>query len=84
MATKYTAVPMGVSSTYVFPSGSPIAIEGFLAVTSGTMTVSKRDGTVLINAFPVTGGQWYFMPFHVGHEGTVVLAGGASGTLATF
>lgn len=84
MATKYTPVPLGVSATYVFPSGSPIAIEGFLAVTAGTITVTRRDGVVLINAFPVTAGQWYFMPFHVGHEATVVLAGGASGTLATF
>lgn len=77
---QYHAMPIAATSTNIIRGDR---IGGFLCITSGTVTLTRNDGTVLINAFPVTAGQWYFMPFHVGqHGGTFTTAGGASGTLA--
>lgn len=75
---RYVPKPIGVNGNVV--CGRFIA--GFLAVTSGTLTVTDGYGTVLINAVPVTAGVYTPMPFVTGDTRTVVqLAGGASGTL---
>jgi hypothetical protein len=76
---KYTPLVLGVSSTTVVPGAS--SIGSFLAVTAGTITLTKLDGTVVLNAFPVAAGQVAYINLRVGHSFTVTLAGGASGTL---
>jgi hypothetical protein len=78
---RYTPVPLGVAVTYVFPSGSPTGIGGFLCITAGTITVTRSDGVVLVNAFPMTAGTYVPMPFATGAGATVTLGAGASGTL---
>ena len=77
---SYTPNPLGLNAT--FNLAGP-CVSGFLAVTAGTITVTDRRGTVLLNAYPVAAGTFNkismmseFLP-----GGTVVLAGGASGTL---
>lgn len=79
--------PMGVNATLVL-NGTKIG--GFIAVTGGTLTItqpepSKETGTItLVNAVPMTGGDYLPLPISLNTEGTVVtLAGGASGTLLT-
>lgn len=56
---------------------------GFLAKTSGTITVTEKSGTVVVNAVPVTAGAYTPMPLQFQQSGgfTVALSGGASGTL---
>lgn len=78
---RYTPVPLGVAATFVFPSGSPTGIGGFLCITAGTITVTRADSVVLVNAFPMTAGTYVPMPFAVGAGATVTLGAGASGTL---
>ena len=79
---RFEGVSIPTAGTYVFPSGAPVAIGGFLCVTAGTLTLTKADGTVLINAFPLTAGTYVPMPFHCGPGATVTLGTGCSGTLA--
>ena len=79
----YVPANIGVNGT--FSPGSFIA--GFLAKTTGTLTVTNSQGTVFLDAIPVTAGVYTPMPFLTGGPGpagnpTVTLAGGASGTLA--
>lgn len=61
-------------------------IAGFLCATAGTFTVTRKNGTVVINAFPVSAGVYYPMPFalsnNVDLEHTFTTAGGASGIAA--
>jgi len=81
---RYSPVVMGANST---ASVNGVQLGGFVALTSGTITVTRNndDGTttVIINAVPVTAGVYLPLPFFLGsHGGTVTLAGGASGTLA--
>jgi hypothetical protein len=78
---RYHAYPIAVNGTYAFPSGTPTNLAGFLCITSGTLTATRATGAILINAFPVTAGVYYPMPFHIGAGASVTLAGGASGTL---
>ena len=74
---------MTTASTFVFPQGSPTGIGGFLCITAGTITVTRADGVVIINAFPMTAGTYIPMPFYLGAGATVVLGAGASGVLGT-
>lgn len=78
---RYNPVPIGVSASYTFTQGSPSGIGGFLCITAGTITVTRADGVVIVNAFPMTAGTYVPMPFFVAPGATVVLAGGASGVL---
>jgi hypothetical protein len=78
---RYHAVPLAVNASYTFPSGTPTSISGFLCVTAGTITVTRQSGTIVINGFPCAAGVYYAMPFIIGQNGVVTLAGGASGTL---
>lgn len=79
---RFDPVPMGVAATYTFPQGSPLGIGGFLCVTAGTITVARADGTVLVNAFPLTAGTYVPLPFFCGAGASVTLGTGCSGTLA--
>ena len=78
---RYVPVPLSANATYTFPSGSPTGVSGFLCVTSGTLTLTRADGRVVINGIAVTAGNYLPMPFYVDSGAVVVLAGGASGTL---
>ncbi len=76
---RYQPYTAGVNATVNINRQS---VGGFLCITSGTLSVTRSDGTAVVTAFPVTAGNWYFIPFLIGHNGgTVTLAGGASGTI---
>lgn len=76
----YQATPIGVNTSVALQDSQ---IAGFACVTSGTLTVTRFDGTALLTSFPVTAGIYHPLPFRVGNEGcTVTTAGGASGTIA--
>lgn len=84
---RFGPVPMGVDESRTVGA---IALGGFLAVTSGTLTVTTPSGQIgvadvtLVNAVPVTEGIYTPMPFSMptSQGFTVTLADGASGTLA--
>lgn len=81
---RYDAVPMAADTSRSWHHGSGIA--GFIAVTAGTITVSRTNdlgvASVVLAPFPVAAGTIYGLPMFLGTNGfTVTLAGGASGTL---
>lgn len=80
---RYKPVPLGANATYLFPQGAPTGLGGFIAVTAGTITVTNSSSVVLLNALPVSAGVYYPLPMYTGHNATVTLVGGASGTLLT-
>lgn len=82
---RFNPVPMVANTSYVVRGPS---MGGFLAKTSGTITVAADNalGTSLVtyvDAVPVTAGTYTPIPleFPTGAGGTITLAGGASGTL---
>lgn len=81
---SFNPVPMAADSSYDI-KGSHMG--GFLAKTSGTISVVSKDalGTndvTLVDAVPVTAGIYTPIPINFpAINGTVTLAGGASGTL---
>lgn len=76
---RYTGTSLGANATYLITGQS---FGGFLAVTSGTLTITDSAGTTILNAFPVTLGNYYRIPLYLGvRGGTLTLAGGASGTV---
>lgn len=77
---RYAAHPVAANGSYKCGSG----IAGFLCTVAGTITVTDADGTVLVNALPVTAnGLFIRIPllFRGVAGGTVTLAGGAAGTI---
>lgn len=79
---RFRPQPMAANSTYVIKGPN---VGGFLATVSGTLTITDLvTSTVLVNAVAVTAGVFTPLPFvFTSSEGaTVVLAGGAAGTLA--
>ena len=82
---RYTPVPMAANTTFTLSAIGNIS--GFLAVTSGTLTVVDSLGVTVVAAVPVTAGIYTPMPYRLAGGGglpTVTLAGGASGTLGTY
>lgn len=79
-ALRHHAAPVGVNATVTL---NGVGIGGFASITAGTITITRIDGFVVLNAFPVAAGQWYFLPFITGHGAQFTTAGGASGTVAT-
>lgn len=81
---RFNPIPMGVDSSYVV-SGPHIG--GFLAKTSGAITIVTKDslGTsdvTIVNAVPLTAGIYTPIPIiFPAIGGTITLSGGASGTL---
>lgn len=81
---QYNPHVMGVNATLKI-GGS--GIGGFLAATSGTITVNTTDdqgaAITIVNAVPVTAGFYTPLPFRLQQSQgcTIVLGGGASGTL---
>lgn len=63
-----------------------VTIAGFLCTVAGTLTITDADGTVHVNALPITAnGLFIRIPllFNTSAGGRVTLAGGAAGTLFT-
>lgn len=77
----YNGRPMAANTT----QNVGASIAGFLPVVSGTLTVTDADGTVIVNAVPVTAGIFVRIPLllDTSSGGKVTLAGGAAGTLFT-
>lgn len=77
---RFHPVPMAANASYTIRGWQ---LGGFVAKTSGTITVTTSDGTIIVDAIPVTLGVYLPLPFIFEVAGAVVqLAGGASGTLA--
>lgn len=76
----YRPVAISANGSYTI-RGNRMA--GFVPTASGTMTVTDADGTVHLNACPVTAGTPLTFPifFNTGMGGTVSLASTAAGTL---
>ena len=81
---RFNPVLMGANATYQVQGPH---IGGFLAKTSGTITITSRNAlgnstVTLVDAVPVTAGIYTPIPLiFPATAGTVTLAGGASGTL---
>lgn len=77
----YNAKPLGANGS----ANCGASIGGFLCTVAGTLTITDADGTVLVNALPVTAGQFTRIPLLARSSAgcTVQLAGGAAGTLFT-
>ena len=78
-----TPLICGVDAATPFRSA---AVHSFFAKTAGTITITKfTGGTVVLDAFPVTAGQWIELEMNVDtNGGTITTAGGASGTLTLY
>lgn len=76
----YNARALGANVTSKLTGGH---MAGFLAVTSGTLTLVDGGGNTVVNAVAVTAGVYLPIPamFTPGDQAAVTLAGGASGTL---
>ena len=84
---RYSPVVVGVNSTVTSKTAN--AIGGFLAVTTGAITLSNAsvlqatsEAQTLFTSFPVTAGTWYELPFITVGGYTFTTSGGASGVLA--
>lgn len=77
---RFRPQPMAADSNFIIRGPN---VGGFLATVAGTLTLTDADGTVLINAVPVSAGIWTPIPFVFSSSqgATVQLAGGAAGTL---
>jgi len=82
---RYRPISLGVDSTAQLASNANLG--GFLAKTSGAITVIDSLGVTVVNAVAVTAGIYTPMPFMLSGGGgvpSVVLSGGASGTLGIY
>jgi len=83
---QYHGVPIAADGTY---ESSGIGTGGFICVTAGTLSITRRNltqpltGVAVLTAFPVSAGTVYGLPILMNAGYTVTLAGGASGTLLT-
>lgn len=74
-------ITVGVNASVDFDG---FGIDGFLPITSGTVTLTTSLGLILLNSFPVTAGVPVALPigWTDSSEGcTFTTAGGASGVL---
>lgn len=77
---RYAPRPMGVNSTIKLANGK---VGGFACTVSGTLTIVDGGGNTILNAMPVTAGQWHPLPFAFtpGDAAAATTGGGAAGTL---
>lgn len=68
----YRPQPMAAGSAFRVNGTN---LQGFLCTVSGTMSITDVDGTILVNALPVTAGQYTRIPmlFNSAQGGTVQL-----------
>lgn len=81
---SYIPAPMAVNEASTVQSGAGL-LGGFLCVTTGTITVYdavSATGTPIVATMVCTAGVFHSMPFGFAIGCHVVLAGGASGTVA--
>ena len=78
---NFRAQPMGINASVKIGGSS---FGGFLAKTAGTITLTDADGTILVDAVPLTAGIYTPLPFRFNTSAgaTILLGGGASGTAA--
>lgn len=77
----YRAQPIGVNGSFTIGG---VHMSGFLCAVAGTLTVTDADGTVLVDAQPVTPDvPWTRIPlmFKTQAGGKVTLGGGAKGSI---
>jgi len=77
---RFRPQPMGINGQYTIRGSN---VGGFLATVAGTLTLTDPNGTVVVNAVPVTAGVYTPIPatFSSAEGASVQLAGGAAGTL---
>lgn len=76
---RYHGKPIAANTTVPLTGN---ALGGFLCIVGGTITVTYSNGNPLITAFPVTAGNFYPLPFILGHNGgSFTTAGGAVGVI---
>lgn len=76
---RYTPYPIAANGSQIVPGQQ---LGGFIVTTAGTITIVSQ-GITLLNAQPVTAGQYLPLPILLPANGgaTITLAGGASGLL---
>ena len=80
----YTPHPIAANGTL---AGDFTQLAAFIATTGGTITVVDKAGITLLNAQPVSAGQYLPLPFLLAsrtaanNTAVVTLGGGASGLL---
>lgn len=76
---RYTGYALGVNGTFTLRNFS---VGGFLCKAAGTITITDLNGNVVVDAVPVTAGQYVYIPLMLQTPGgTVTLASNAAGTL---
>lgn len=72
---------IGVNGTIKLTNGK---VKGFACTVSGTLTIKDGWDNTILDAFPVTAGQWHWLPFIFtpGDKAVATCAGGAAGTLS--
>jgi len=82
---RYRPLAMAADATQKLVASANIAC--FIAKTSGAITVVNSAGATVVDAIPVTAGGYLPLPFLLaggGGDSSVVLSGGASGTLGVY
>lgn len=81
---RYTPLLVGAGETLSITSDT---IGGFLCVTAGTISISRKNEdnttTALVTALPVSAGVWVDIPFYLGTWGGTITSATAVGVLAT-
>lgn len=77
---RYHCLALAANSTTVLPN-NVVAVAFFAATVTGTIQISTYAGVSKLDTFPVTAGNVYKLPIITGCSPTVVLAGGAAGTI---
>lgn len=76
---QYTPQVMTANTSFVTTNQK---IGGFICTVSGTLNITKGNGSTILVNFPVTAGVYYPLPLYVGNYGaTITLSGGAAGSL---
>lgn len=81
MAGKGNPILVGAGATVEFNSS---CLVGFLCTTTGTITIRRLDkdgSTVLVNALPVTAGDWVDIPMVIGTGRGNITSASAVGVL---
>lgn len=67
----YSPYPIAVNATLNLPDSQVTQIGGFLATTAGTITIASQS-TTLLNAHPVTAGQYLPLPMWLPGQGATL------------
>jgi hypothetical protein len=81
MIVQESYQPRRMTASGVIFTG-PGQLGGFFATAAGTVQITDADATSIVDAFTVTAGVFYPLPFSMGNGASCVLAAGAQGTFA--